>query len=36
MAGPVNFAIQDMWNDGTYMKIYNKWYGADTPTIPDD
>jgi len=27
----VNFAIQDMWKDGTYMKIYNKWYGADTP-----
>ncbi len=27
----VNFAIQDMWVDGTYMKIYNKWYGPDTP-----
>lgn len=27
----VNFAIQDMWTDGTYMKIYNKWYGPDTP-----
>ncbi|HDI60276.1 MAG TPA: transporter substrate-binding domain-containing protein [Desulfobacteraceae bacterium] len=27
----VNFAIQDMWRDGTYMKIYNKWYGPDTP-----
>ena len=27
----VNFAIQDMWKDGTYMKIYNKWYGPDTP-----
>ena len=27
----VNFALQDMWNDGTYMEIYNKWYGADTP-----
>ena len=27
----VNFAIQDMWRDGTYMKIYNKWYGANTP-----
>ena len=27
----VNFALQDMWKDGTYMKIYNKWYGPDTP-----
>ncbi|MBN1829345.1 MAG: transporter substrate-binding domain-containing protein [Deltaproteobacteria bacterium] len=27
----INFAIQDMWLDGTYMKIYNKWYGPDTP-----
>jgi polar amino acid transport system substrate-binding protein len=27
----VNFAIQDMWKDGTYMEIYNKWYGPDTP-----
>jgi polar amino acid transport system substrate-binding protein len=27
----VNFAIQDMWLDGTYMKIYNKWYGPSTP-----
>lgn len=27
----VNFAIQDMWKDGTYMDIYNKWYGPDTP-----
>ena len=27
----VNFAIQDMWKDGAYMAIYNKWYGPDTP-----
>jgi len=26
----INFAIQDMWKDGTYMTIYNKWYGPDT------
>ncbi len=27
----INFTIQDMWKDGTYKKIYNKWYGPDTP-----
>ena len=27
----INFSLQDMWTDGTYMKIYNKWYGPDTP-----
>lgn len=27
----INFALQDMWKDGTYMEIYNKWYGPDTP-----
>ncbi|MDZ7759727.1 MAG: ABC transporter substrate-binding protein [Desulfovermiculus sp.] len=27
----INFTLQDMWKDGTYMKIYNKWYGQDTP-----
>ncbi|WP_290918861.1 transporter substrate-binding domain-containing protein [Halodesulfovibrio sp.] len=27
----VNAALQDMWRDGTYMAIYNKWYGPDTP-----
>jgi polar amino acid transport system substrate-binding protein len=27
----VNFALQDIWSDGTYKKIYDKWYGAGTP-----
>lgn len=27
----INFALQDMWRDGAYMNIYNKWYGPDTP-----
>ena len=27
----INFTIQDMWLEGTYMQIYNKWYGPDTP-----
>ncbi|EGJ51656.1 ABC transporter substrate-binding protein [Desulfocurvibacter africanus] len=27
----INFALQDMWADGTYKKIYDKWYGPDTP-----
>jgi polar amino acid transport system substrate-binding protein len=27
----VNFALQDMWADGTYKKIYDKWYGPKTP-----
>ncbi|MGE4299919.1 MAG: transporter substrate-binding domain-containing protein [Desulfovibrionaceae bacterium] len=27
----VNFALQDMWKDGAYMAIYNKWYGPNTP-----
>jgi len=26
----INFTIQDMWRDGTYMTIYNKWFGPDT------
>lgn len=26
----VNFTIQDIWKDGTYKKIYDKWYGPDT------
>jgi polar amino acid transport system substrate-binding protein len=30
MRDAVNFAIQDMWRDGAYMTIYNKWFGADT------
>ncbi len=28
----INFTIQDIWKDGTYMKIYNKWFGPDTET----
>jgi polar amino acid transport system substrate-binding protein len=27
----VNFALQDIWSDGTYKKIYDKWYGSSTP-----
>ncbi|EMG36687.1 amino acid ABC transporter substrate-binding protein, PAAT family [Desulfocurvibacter africanus PCS] len=27
----VNFALQDMWADGAYKKIYDKWYGPNTP-----
>ena len=27
----INFALQDMWADGTYKKIYEKWYGSKTP-----
>jgi polar amino acid transport system substrate-binding protein len=27
----VNFALQDIWADGTYKMIYDKWYGPDTP-----
>lgn len=26
----INFTIQDIWKDGTYMKIYNKWFGPDS------
>jgi len=26
----VNFTIQDMWKDGTYMTIYNKWFGPES------
>ena len=28
----INFALQDMWADGTYMEIYNKWFGPNTET----
>ncbi len=28
----VNFTIQDMWKDGKYMELYNKWFGPDTET----
>lgn len=27
----VNAALQDMWKDGTYKKIYDKWYGPGSP-----
>lgn len=27
----INFTLQDMWADGTYKQIYDKWYGPDTP-----
>jgi polar amino acid transport system substrate-binding protein len=23
----INFALQDMWRDGTYRKVYEKWFG---------
>lgn len=26
----VNFAVQDIWKDGTYKVIYNKWFGPDS------
>jgi len=26
----VNLAIQDVWKDGTYKKIYDKWFGSNT------
>lgn len=28
----INFTLQDMWKDGTYMEIYNKWFGPNTET----
>ncbi len=28
----INFTLQDMWKDGKYMEIYDKWFGADTET----
>lgn len=27
----INFTLQDIWADGTYKKIYDKWYGPNTP-----
>lgn len=26
----INFALQDIWKDGTYMTIYNKWFGPNS------
>ncbi|GAB7024663.1 ABC transporter substrate-binding protein [Salidesulfovibrio brasiliensis] len=28
----INFAIQDIWKDGTYKTIYMKWFGPDSET----
>lgn len=27
----INFIIQDIWDDGTYAAIYDKWFGPDAP-----
>jgi len=26
----INFTVQDIWKDGTYQTIYNKWFGPDS------
>lgn len=26
----INFILQDLWEEGSYHHIYNKWYGPDT------
>jgi polar amino acid transport system substrate-binding protein len=26
----INFILQDMWRDGTYLTIYNRWFGSDS------
>lgn len=26
----INFTLQDIWNDGTYKTIYDKWFGPDS------
>lgn len=31
----INKAIADMKKDGTYAKIYKKWFNADAPDLPD-
>ncbi len=31
----VNFAIQDAVKDGTYAKLYKKWFGKDPETLPE-
>ena len=28
----INFTLMDIWQDGTYMKIYNKWFGPKSET----
>jgi polar amino acid transport system substrate-binding protein len=28
----VNYALQELWKDGTYQEIYDKWFvGPDAP-----
>lgn len=29
----INFAIQDVYEDGSFKKIYDKWFGPNTPHI---
>lgn len=29
----VNYALQEIWKDGTYMKIYEKWFGPEAVVV---
>ena len=31
----VNFAIQNSVKDGTYAKLYNKWFGKNPERLPE-